>query len=72
MYISEFADGHRRRGMCKLRAPEKNEVSLYNVQRKKLNLNTVLHVGLQLHFASDWCIFGYGNALVISVISSRC
>ncbi|KAG1084751.1 hypothetical protein G6F42_021658 [Rhizopus arrhizus] len=29
LYINEFADGHRRRGMRKLRAPEKNEVYIH-------------------------------------------
>lgn len=38
MYINEFADGHRRRGMRKLRAPEKNEVqyALHNDMKKRL------------------------------------
>ena len=39
LYINEFSDGHRRRGMRKLRAPEKNEVQsiLHNdIKNKKL------------------------------------
>lgn len=27
LYVDEFTDGHRRRGMAQLRTPEKDEVS---------------------------------------------
>jgi hypothetical protein len=29
LYIEEFASGHRRKGMSKLRTPEKDEVSIH-------------------------------------------
>ncbi|CAO3630671.1 unnamed protein product [Cunninghamella blakesleeana] len=53
LYINEFADGHRRRGMAKLRVPEKNEN--YNATTWRIGL----YLGISLSFLTQAIKLGF-------------
>ncbi|KAL7319416.1 Xenotropic and polytropic retrovirus receptor 1 [Mucor circinelloides] len=53
LYINEFADGHRRRGMRKLRAPEKNEE----------HNSTILRIGIFLGMAIPMLVQAFHLAI---------